>query len=153
VHQEAYFQAQNIDRNGRTVAVVSCGGIEVNRAQVERGLAWVYGKYNNDLTLIAIEARAQQKRKGLWAGKSPTSAMGVSTFQKGTPGRLYPCIKMRDAPDSLLADRVSPLNKNSSIRCDNSVKTSTRAVQRCPVVEQPDWDLWSHSQKPVGTEF
>lgn len=70
--KEAYFQAQNIDREGRTVAVVSCGGIEVNRAQVERGLAWVYRKYNNDLSLFAIEARAKQRRRGLWAVKSPT---------------------------------------------------------------------------------
>ncbi|MEN3296763.1 MAG: micrococcal nuclease [Burkholderiales bacterium] len=83
--KKAYFQAQNIDRDGRTVAVVSCGGIEVNRAQVERGMAWVYRKYNNDLPLFAIEARAKEKRKGLWAGKSPTPPW---EFRRSIKGRL-----------------------------------------------------------------
>jgi micrococcal nuclease len=96
--KQAYLQAQNIDRDGRTVAVISCGGIEVNRAQVERGLAWVYRKYNNDLSLFAIEARAKQKRKGLWARKSPTPPMGVSTLQKGPTDRPYPRIKRGTPP-------------------------------------------------------
>jgi micrococcal nuclease len=69
--KEALFQAQDIDRYGRTVAVINCGGVEVNRAQVERGMAWVYTKYNNDLPLLAIEAQAKQGRKGLWADKWP----------------------------------------------------------------------------------
>jgi micrococcal nuclease len=69
--KEAYFNAQNVDRDGRTVAVVNCDGVEANRAQVKRGLAWVYRKYNNDLPLYAIEARAKKSRMGLWAAKSP----------------------------------------------------------------------------------
>jgi micrococcal nuclease len=70
--KHAYYDAQTIDKYGRTVAVVNCGGVEVNRAQVERGMAWVYTKYNNDLPLLAIESQAKQSRKGLWADKSPT---------------------------------------------------------------------------------
>ncbi len=37
--KDATYNVQNIDRYGRTVAVVTCAGVEVNRAQVERGLA------------------------------------------------------------------------------------------------------------------
>jgi micrococcal nuclease len=69
--RDATYKAQTVDKYGRTVARVTCGGVDVNRAQVERGMAWVYTKYNNDLSLIAIEAQAKQSHKGLWADKSP----------------------------------------------------------------------------------
>jgi micrococcal nuclease len=100
--KHAYYDAQTIDKYGRTVAVVNCGGVEVNRAQVERGMAWVYTKYNNDLPLIAIEAQAKQGRKGLWADKSPvppwefrhptkkvSATAGDSTCHVGPRGGRY----------------------------------------------------------------
>ena len=43
------YRVQEIDWRGRAVAVVTCAGIEVNRAQVERGMAWVYPEYNHQL--------------------------------------------------------------------------------------------------------
>jgi micrococcal nuclease len=70
VGKDAYYEPQNIDQYGRTVAVVNCGGVEVNHAQVKRGLAWVCTKYNNDLSLYAIQAEAKRSHKGLWAHKS-----------------------------------------------------------------------------------
>jgi micrococcal nuclease len=71
VGKDARYQEQDIDRYGRTVAVVTCGGVEVNRAQVERGMAWVYAKYNKDLTLPGLAAMAQKERRGLWADAGP----------------------------------------------------------------------------------
>lgn len=70
--KDATYQVQNIDRYGRTVAVVMCGRIEANRAQVERGMAWVYTQYNKDSSLPTIERAARASRKGLWAHASPT---------------------------------------------------------------------------------
>jgi micrococcal nuclease len=81
--KDAYFQAQDTDRHGRTVAVVNCGGVEANRAQVEGGMAWVYRKYNNDLPLLFVEARAKEKRRGLWSRKSPTPPWEFG-LRKGT---------------------------------------------------------------------
>lgn len=60
-----------MDRYGRTVAVVTCGGVEVNRAQVERGMAWVYPKYNKDQSLPALQDTAREQRRGLWADGDP----------------------------------------------------------------------------------
>lgn len=57
--KEADFRAESIDRYKRTVAVVTCDGVEVNRAQVARGMAWVYIKYNKDVVLPDIEASAR----------------------------------------------------------------------------------------------
>lgn len=69
--KEASYKEQDLDRYGRIVAVVTCDGVEVNRAQVERGMAWVYPKYNKDLTLPRIEAIARKDRRGLWSNADP----------------------------------------------------------------------------------
>lgn len=69
--KDAALQVQTIDRYGRTVAVVTCDGVEANRSQVERGLAWVYTKYNKDSSLPALEAAARADRRGLWADPDP----------------------------------------------------------------------------------
>lgn len=69
--KDATYQVEAKDRYGRTVAIVSCGGVEVNRAQVERGLAWVYPRYNRDPGLPALQEQAREGKRGLWADPSP----------------------------------------------------------------------------------
>jgi micrococcal nuclease len=69
--RDAQYEAQDTDRYGRTVAVVTCGGVEVNRAQVERGMAWVYPKYNKDRALPALQDQVREDRRGLWADRDP----------------------------------------------------------------------------------
>lgn len=69
--KDATYIIQNIDRYGRTVAVVRCAGVEVNHAQVERGLAWVYAQYNKDGSLPTIQAEAKAARRGLWTDAKP----------------------------------------------------------------------------------
>ena len=94
---DATYQEQDIDRYGRTVAVVTCAGIEANRAQVKLGMAWVYAKYNKDLPLSGFEAVAKRERRGLWADTQPippwefrrtkgkrTSAMSSKASVEGT---------------------------------------------------------------------
>ncbi len=63
----ATYVPESTDVYGRTVAVVKCDGIEVNRAQVQSGMAWVYPKYNKDASLPGIEKTAKSKSVGLWA--------------------------------------------------------------------------------------
>lgn len=69
--KEAAYTVQTIDKYGRTVARVSCAGVDVNRAQVERGLAWVYKQYNRDGSLPAVQDVAKSARRGLWADANP----------------------------------------------------------------------------------
>ncbi len=64
--KDAQIKVQNIDRYGRIVALVSCNGVDVNRAQVQRGMAWVYPQYNKDRMLPFIEAEARAAQRGLW---------------------------------------------------------------------------------------
>lgn len=69
--KDASYEMQDIDRYGRTVAVVMCAGVQANRAQVERGMAWVYTKYNKDASLPAIQERARVEQRGLWRDVDP----------------------------------------------------------------------------------
>lgn len=70
-NRRATYQVQEIDRYGRTVASVSCGGVDVSRAQVMRGMAWTYVKYNKDSSLPALEEVARKGKVGLWADPTP----------------------------------------------------------------------------------
>ena len=70
--KEATYTTQTIDRYGRNVAVVNCGGVEVNREQVIRGMAWAYTPYNKDTSLPALQEKAKNGKVGLWRGKHPT---------------------------------------------------------------------------------
>lgn len=65
--KDARFREQDVDVYGRTVATVTCDGVDVSRSQVERGLAWVYPEYNKDLSLPGLEAIARRDRRGLWS--------------------------------------------------------------------------------------
>lgn len=60
------------DQSGRTVARVSCDGVDANSEQVSRGMAWVYRKYAKDHNLFIFEHEAKRQKRGLWADKSPT---------------------------------------------------------------------------------
>ncbi|HYD58921.1 MAG TPA: thermonuclease family protein [Noviherbaspirillum sp.] len=71
--KNASYQVQDIDRYGRTVAIVTCAGVQANRAQVERGLAWVYPKYNRDESLPPLQEDARTSRRGLFADPDPVA--------------------------------------------------------------------------------
>jgi micrococcal nuclease len=68
---DATYQAQSIDRYGRTVALVYCNGIEASAEQVKRGFAWAYTQYNKDAALPALEQAARTAKVGLWNDDNP----------------------------------------------------------------------------------
>ena len=60
--KDTSYQTQDVDKYGRMVAVVTCGGVEANREQVRRGFAWIYQKYNRDPSLLPLEQEAKENR-------------------------------------------------------------------------------------------
>ena len=64
--KDASYTVQSLDRYKRAIAVVTCQGVEANRQQVARGMAWVYVKYNADRSLVGLESQARQAGRGLW---------------------------------------------------------------------------------------
>lgn len=71
LNKDATFRTQETDTYGTPFAVVFCNGVEVNRAQIERGMAWVFDRTNRDFTLPALQLMARRDRKGLWADDKP----------------------------------------------------------------------------------
>ena len=63
------------DKYGRTLARVirAADGLDVNLAQVERGLAWCYSRSDARADIEAAEGGARRARRGLWADARPIS--------------------------------------------------------------------------------
>jgi endonuclease YncB( thermonuclease family) len=64
----------NVDRYGRTVALVTVGTTLVNEELIRQGLAWVYVQYCERPVCEKwrqVEAAALVRKRGLWADPSP----------------------------------------------------------------------------------
>lgn len=70
--KQAEVKPRAKDRYGRTVARVSCAGIDANAEQVNRGMAWVYRRYAKDHNLYILQHDARRHKRGLWVDESPT---------------------------------------------------------------------------------
>ena len=62
----ATIQPQSTDRYGRTVARVTCAGVDANAEQVRAGMAWSYTQYARDPIFPQLEQQARTGRVGLW---------------------------------------------------------------------------------------
>lgn len=83
--RDAQYRTVDTDRYGRTVAEVICDGVNVNRAQVARGYAWVYTLYNRDAGLPGVEAKARQEKLGLWRDDHPTPPWEYRRTRRDAP--------------------------------------------------------------------
>jgi len=63
----AWVQPTTLDRYQRTVADVTCRAKDASHHQVERGMAWVFDRYEPPTSrLYSVQARARHFRRGLW---------------------------------------------------------------------------------------
>ena len=76
-HKTVEVDPIDIDRYGRTVALVTSSGQLISRELVRKGLAWVYLKYCRKQPLCTelekLEDAARGQRRGLWKAKNPVS--------------------------------------------------------------------------------
>lgn len=71
MHREARVVTRGHDGYGRTLARVVVDGVDLGDAQLADGLAWVYRRYANDASMIALEDGARAARRGLWSQRDP----------------------------------------------------------------------------------
>ena len=69
--KQAEIAPRTRDRWGRTVARVSCAGIDASAAQVQAGLAWAFTKYLTDPSIAELEGQARSRGVGLWGSPDP----------------------------------------------------------------------------------
>lgn len=60
------------DRYGRSVCRIFLNGVDVNKIQLKRGLAWHYSRYSKDASYAEAERTAREQQLGLWSGPNPT---------------------------------------------------------------------------------
>lgn len=65
--QNVQYVVRDTDRYGRSIADVYFRGVHINKWLVQKGLAWHYKAYNNDIDLAEAEQQAAAARRGLWA--------------------------------------------------------------------------------------
>jgi endonuclease YncB( thermonuclease family) len=56
----------DVDRYGRSVAVLTRDGININAEMVKRGGAWAYRRYLSDQRYLLWERQARETNRGLW---------------------------------------------------------------------------------------
>lgn len=67
----AVLVSNSKDRNGRALARVMCGPMDVNAEQVRRGMAWVFDRYVTDRNLYRLQDEARRGERGLWTDSKP----------------------------------------------------------------------------------
>lgn len=77
-NQVVQVNVEDTDRYGRSIGWVNANGLDVNAAQVQRGMAWVYRRYINTnqgygRNLVVLETAARTKGIGLWSGYNPVA--------------------------------------------------------------------------------
>lgn len=70
--KEVKVEVLDQDQYGRSVCRIIMNGIDVNKVQLQRGLAWHYKHYSSDESYAQAERTARQQRIGLWAESNPT---------------------------------------------------------------------------------
>ncbi len=69
--KQVQIDSRAMDQYGRTIGLISVEGIDVNREQVRRGMAWEYSHYHSDQTYIDLQSEAQRAHRGLWSQNNP----------------------------------------------------------------------------------
>jgi len=71
-NKTVHINKETTDRYGRTVGTIIVNGVDANKEQIKRGMAWAYRHYLHDQSLIQIEEDAQRLKVGLWSEDNPT---------------------------------------------------------------------------------
>ena len=59
------------DRYGRAICRIEVNGVDVNKEQIARGMAWMYRRYAKDRAYSDAESAAQARHAGLWREAQP----------------------------------------------------------------------------------
>ena len=61
------------DRYGRSICRIAVGGVDINKEQIARGMAWMYRQYASDPSYSDAESAAQARHVGIWREAQPVA--------------------------------------------------------------------------------
>ena len=99
-------EKETTDKYGRTVGTLFVEGVNANKEQVRRGMAWVYKQYLHDQSLIPLEETARQTKVGLWVDANP---MAPWDYRHGG--------KQKKARDKLIDPREAHISPDNNTAC------------------------------------
>jgi len=76
------IDSQAVDQYGRVIGNISVDGINVNQAQIKRGMAWENSHFHTDKNYLAMQDDARQSKRGLWSQANPENP---SNWRKAHP--------------------------------------------------------------------
>ena len=59
------------DRYGRAICKIDVGGVDINKEQIARGMAWMYRRYAKERSYSDAEFQAQSRKVGVWHDTQP----------------------------------------------------------------------------------
>ncbi|HKE03664.1 MAG TPA: thermonuclease family protein [Blastocatellia bacterium] len=115
-----------VARNGWIVGKVTLNGRDINLEQINRGMAWFYRAYAKELSqgdatvYEQAEARAREKRRGLWSEPGPLAPWDLRAAQRGQSAET----ELEAASSQIVGDRDSKIYHRSD--CPDYSKVSER---------------------------
>jgi micrococcal nuclease len=82
--RSAQIEIVGRDRYGRSICRIAVAGVDVNKEQIVRGMAWMYRQYAKDRAYSDAETTAQARRIGIWREAQPVPPW---TFRKAGRNR------------------------------------------------------------------
>jgi micrococcal nuclease len=70
------------DQYGRSVCRIFLNGVDINKLQLQRGMAWHYKRYSHDADYGQAESAARQQHLGLWSESNPTPPWSFRRSEK-----------------------------------------------------------------------
>ncbi len=83
---EAKLITSGTDRYGRTIGTLFIGGVEINLAMLQSGLAWFYEAYSDNSDYKQADSTARALSLGLWSEDTPTPPWQWRNKREKFPG-------------------------------------------------------------------
>lgn len=71
LNKQVRVDSRAIDDYGRLVALITIDGLNVSYEQVQRGMAWVYSRFNKSEVLLGLQNEAKKAKRGFWVQIDP----------------------------------------------------------------------------------
>ncbi|RFC33240.1 MAG: Endonuclease YncB, thermonuclease family [Candidatus Nitrotoga sp. SPKER] len=71
LNKQVHVDSRAIDDYGRLVALITIDGLNISYEQVQRGMAWMYSRFNKSEVLLGLQNGAKKAKRGLWMQTDP----------------------------------------------------------------------------------
>lgn len=133
LNKQVRVDSRAIDDYGRLVALIKVDELNVSHEQAQRGMAWVYSRFNKNEVLLDLQNGAKKAKRGLWAQADPippnkwrkdnTASQQQHVVQNTICGNKQKCSQMNSCDEAnfyLSNCKVKSLGRdNDGVPCES----------------------------------